>query len=179
MTTQPKEIASQLSYDITLLMSQTRQLAANYRKETGHALPVTEELARFDAVSLLGLNKVEDIEGIDAVDYSTEETESTKESDSTRLQSYLIKGRVIFKGGKARQKLGRLSLNARWSCLLMVIYDADYQPSQIFSVSRKVIDQEMDKVTQDKRGSMTVAKYKAIGQLVWDAESNNKNSEQP
>ena len=60
-------IASNMSYDISLLMAQTRKLASDYRNETGQALPVTEELARFDGVTLLKLKKIEGHEGVDAV----------------------------------------------------------------------------------------------------------------
>ncbi|MGX5173944.1 hypothetical protein ACUR5C_07985 [Aliikangiella sp. IMCC44653] len=149
---------SNSTYDIALLMEQTRMLAADYRQSTGHALPVTAELARFDAIDKLNLTKLDGVAGVDAVD-----------SDDTQ-EKYLIKGRVIFKGGKARQKLGQLSLDGDWEHLLMVTYDAVYQPIQIFKIDRKVIEQELDKMPKDKRGSMTVAKYKAIGQLVWTNE---------
>ncbi len=159
----PKTSVTIDSYDVALLMSQTRKLAADYRKQTGQALPVTEELARFDAINLLGLSKIRPTEGIDARD--PESANLSKEQSHL----YLIKGRVIFKGGKARQKLGKLSLGAKWTSLLMVIYDAEYQPTQIHKIDRKVIEKVMHELPTDKRGSMTVARYKAIGELVWDA----------
>ena len=158
-------IASNMSYDISLLMAQTRKLASDYRNETGQALPVTEELARFDGVTLLKLKKIEGHEGVDAVS-----TEVLKEGELPKSR-FLIKGRVIFKGGKARQKLGKLSLAADWNQLLMVIYNAEYQPTHIYQVARETIEQELAKVSVDKRGSMTVAKYKAIGDLIWDSQN--------
>jgi hypothetical protein len=176
------------SYDISALMTQTRKLAADYRKQTGQALPVTEELARFDAIHLLSLVKQDSRVGIDAVDAPAqdqkESTETPINSDAAEKQddrkgyenAYLIKGRVIFKAGKARQKLGKLSLTAAWNQLLMVIYDAEYQPTSIYQISRQVIEAQMSELPQDKRGSMTVAKYKAIGRLVWqdmDAQIEN------
>ncbi|MGB0496392.1 MAG: hypothetical protein ACPGJI_08545 [Kangiellaceae bacterium] len=145
------------SYDVGVLMAQTRMLAADYRAQTGQALPVTEELARFDGINLLGLKKLTEQECIDATNEKGDEL-------------YLIKGRVIFKSGKARQKLGQLSLQFNWNQLLMVIYDPKYQPSQIFKISRDIIEKELEKLPASKRGSMTVAKYKAIGQLIWAAE---------
>jgi len=167
---QVSEQASLQSYDVSALMSQTRKLASDYRQQTGHALPVTEELARFDAINIFGLSKIEDQEGVDACDRAYNEV-----SDK---DYYLIKGRVIFKGGKARQKLGKLSLAANWTVLLMVIYDPDYLPVQIYRVERTRIEQELNKLSQgscsedkrsgNKRGSMTIAKYKAIGDRVWD-----------
>ena len=174
---QVSEQASLQSYDVSALMAQTRKLASDYRQQTGHALPVTEELARFDAINIFGLSKIEGKEGVDACDRVGDET---KETDVVN-DYYLIKGRVIFKGGKARQKLGKLSLAAEWTVLLMVIYDPDYLPVQIYSVERSVIEQELNKLSQgdcsegkrskNKRGSMTIAKYKAIGDRVWDNSS--------
>ncbi len=165
-------IASNISYDISLLMAQTRKLAADYRNETGHALPVTEELARFDAVTTLKLRKIEGIEGVDAV------SSEPLEHEQLPAQRYLIKGRVIFKGGKARQKLGKLSLAADWNQLLMVIYNADYLPTHIYRVGRKIIEAELAKIAPDKRGSMTVAKYKAIGELVWQMTADDEVKKQ-
>ncbi len=176
MTTQ-KIQASLASYDVNLLMTQTRKLASDYRRETGQALPVTEELARFDAINILGLIKKEGVDGIDAI--SANRTDGGLEDKSSgKDESYLIKGRVIFKGGKARQKLGRISLQAAWTRLLMVIYDAEYLPSEIYVVKREIIDKEMNELHQDKRGSMTVAKYKAIGELIWE-NSDLSQAEQP
>ena len=100
-------------------MEQTRIVAAEYREATGQALPVTAELARFDAIEKLKLLKTPKEYPFDAVDEATES------------HRYLIKGRVIFKGGKARQKLGQVSLDVDWDSLLMVIYDADYQLKQL------------------------------------------------
>lgn len=162
MTNVDMQQSSIVDYDIKNLMSQTRLLASDYRAQTGHALPVTEELARFDAISLLGLLKAGKDEGIDAV--TSRGSDDVPHAEERR---FLIKGRVIFKGGKARQKLGQLSLDLDWSHLLMVIYDADYLPTQIYEVDRQIIEKELSGSTKDKRGSMTVAKYKAIGELVW------------
>lgn len=146
-------------YDIAHLMEQTRLVAADYRNTTGQALPVTAELARFDAIDKLNLQKLDGEKGIDAV------------SNGETRENYLIKGRVIFKAGKARQKLGQLGVDGEWNHLLMVLYDADYQPTQIFKISREVIEKELQNSPKDKRGSMTVAKYKAIGTLVWVAQT--------
>ena len=153
------EQTAKQTYNIGLLMAQTRLVAADYRNSTGQALPVTAELARFDAIDKLNLQKLDGLNGLDAVDANDSQ------------EKYLIKGRVIFKGGKARQKLGQLSMAGEWEYLLMVLYDADYQATNIYKIARPTIEQEMQNTVRDKRGSMTVAKYKAIGQLVWNDES--------
>ena len=152
-------IDSKKMYDIAHLMEQTRLVAADYRNTTGQALPVTAELARFDAIDKLDLQKLDGENGIDAI------------NAGEPPEKYLIKGRVIFKGGKARQKLGQLGLDGAWEHLLMVLYDADYQPTQIYKIDRKIIEKELQNSPKDKRGSMTVAKYKAIGEQVWMAQT--------
>ncbi|MDQ7049135.1 MAG: hypothetical protein Q9M92_06155 [Enterobacterales bacterium] len=163
-----KEVkASIRSYDVGVLMAQTRKLASDYRKQTGQALPVTEELARFDAISILGLGQSDQLEGVDAI---------SKPQTGVETEQYLIKGRVIFKAGKARQKLGKLGLQGLWNHLLMVIYDAEYCPTQIYKVKRVTIEKELENLSSDKRGSMTVAKYKAIGELIWQ-NSDSETSE--
>ncbi len=146
------------TYNVGILMEHTRLVAADYRNTTGQALPVTIELAKFDAIDKLGLQKADETDGVDAI------------SANDKTVKYLIKGRVIFKAGKARQKLGKLNLSAGWNQLLMVIYDPEYQPTEIYQVDRNIIEKELEKVTDDKRGSMTVAKYKAIGELIWNSE---------
>ncbi len=167
--------ASLASYDINQLMTQTRKLAADYREQTGQALPVTEELARFDAINILGLRKNEQSNGIDASDKIDPNTSEKVPINEQKIDHYLIKGRVIFKAGKARQKLGKLSLKSKWTNLLMVIYNAEYLPTQIYTIKRSIIDKEMANLPQDKRGSMTIAKYKAIGELVWGSpDSDNR-----
>jgi len=40
-------------YDVSKLISETRRLAAEYRKATGKALAVTSEIAKHDACELL------------------------------------------------------------------------------------------------------------------------------
>ena len=163
-----------LTYDISLLMAQTRRVAADYHQTTGQALPVTAELARFDAIDKLNLQKLEGENGVDAIQVARIENATGAAELVAAEERYLIKGRVIFKGGKARQKLGQINLDGQWDCLLMVLYDGDYEPTQIYKISRAVIETEVKRQQKDKpkdkRGSMTVAKYKAIGDLVWAPE---------
>ena len=46
-------------YKLDKLMAETRRLAAEYRRSTGSTLPVSAELAKFDAISLLGLRTLD------------------------------------------------------------------------------------------------------------------------
>ena len=137
-------------------MSQTRSLAATYRKTTGQSLPVTMELARFDAIRLLGLESIEE---------SDDQAKGMIKGQSVHIQ---IKGRVIFSNKKSRQRVGQLNFSRQWDATLLVIYDSEYQPQSIYYATRDLLEQQSNH--ENKRGSMTVAKFKAIGEQVWQAE---------
>ncbi|HET8807497.1 MAG TPA: hypothetical protein VFM76_03880, partial [Methylophaga sp.] len=73
-------------YSIDKLMHETRQLAARYRQTTGTTLPVTGEIARFDAAKALDLQLLEDTNlAYDAIG-----------RDSRKGQRIIIKGRALF-----------------------------------------------------------------------------------
>ncbi|MEE4245372.1 MAG: hypothetical protein V2I33_08170 [Kangiellaceae bacterium] len=146
------------TYDYQSLMSQTRQLASQYRAATGQSLPVTIELARFDAITLLNL---EEIAG-------STNTAYFNLPDGKLLAQ--IKGRVIFSGGKSRERVGQLDLAAAWDLTLLVIYNSDYNPTGIYAASRAVIEDVISQTKSNKRGAMTVAKFKAISELIWQPE---------
>ncbi len=150
------------TYDFSTLMAQTRNLAARYREATGQSLPVTIELARFDAISILGLTEIPGAEA---------EALRQAEGKEQRLQ---IKGRVIFPGGKSRQRVGQLNLKAAWDYTVLVIYNPEYQPVAIYQLSRERAEQDSAELSANKRGSMTVAKFKAIGELLWEAEPSEE-----
>lgn len=143
------------TYDFERLMAQTRQLASQYREATGQSLPVTVELARFDATSLLGLTEIAEAES---------EASRTEEGVEKRIQ---IKGRVIFPGTRSQPRVGQLNLKSDWDYTVLVIYNPEYHPQAIYQVTREAIENAMKEVSNNKRGSMTVAKFKAIGEPIW------------
>jgi len=55
-------------YSVDRLISETRRLAAEYRRATGKSLAVSAEIARHDACRLLGLEPVDGVGGHDALD---------------------------------------------------------------------------------------------------------------
>ncbi len=152
-------------YDFESLMTQTRRLASQYRESTGQSLPVTVELARFDAITLLGLKES---------DPSVCEGLRVEDGVKKLIQ---IKGRVIYPGGKSRQRVGQLNIKAPWDYTALVIYNPDYLPVAIYEASREVLEPIIAESEGNKRGAMTVAKFKAIGELIWQApESQNPES---
>jgi hypothetical protein len=147
-------------YKLDKLMDETRRLAAEYRRSTGSTLPVSAELAKFDAIHLLGLRTLDEpMNGVDAL----RDTEQGVE----RVQ---IKGRVIFDAKKNSQRVGQLNLDANWDEIVLVMMNEDYQCTAIFSVTKTQLCLVLDEQQGGKnntRGALSVKKFQAISQQVW------------
>ena len=151
-------------YSVDKLMGEARRLAAEYRKATGQPLAVSGEIAKYDAVRLLDLEAVQDPSlGYDAVGKSGARA-------GRRVQ---IKGRAIFDESKGGQRIGQLRLDQEWDSVVLVLMDEEFEPFEIYETQREAIDaavQEAEGSKRSKRGSMSVAKFKIIGQQVWNRE---------
>ena len=147
-------------YSIDLLMQQTRQLAARYRQTTGNTLPITGEIARFDVAKALNMTLSDDLTlGYDAIG----------NAERTGLK-ILIKGRVIFEDSHSSPRLGQLNPDGRWDRVVMVLFDDDYQPVEMYEATADDISLALDAKAESKnkkRGAMSVAQFKIIGELVW------------
>lgn len=147
-------------YSIDKLMTQTRQLASEYYKTTGQALPVTTELSRYDAVTLCRLNPISDQ---DCPFDATDEEE----------KRYIIKGRVIFNESERGYRMGQITEADQWDRVLLVLYNAQYEPQSVFQLTREQFLEALNEnpnPNRSKRGAMSVAKFKALGSLVWSSE---------
>jgi hypothetical protein len=145
------------TYNIPAIMEQTRKIASDYRNSTGQTLPVTIELARFDALRLLNLSECSNaIEGVDAVEHADD-----------KGNAYQIKGRVFFGKGKGRSMVGRLAWQGDWTHVLLVLYNPEYEPFEILQASRESLLEATKDDKPNKRGAMTVAKFRAISQSIW------------
>lgn len=151
-------------YSIDKLISETRRLAAEYRRSTGQALPVSGEIARHDAARLLGLKLCEPgTAGVDAI--------GTGSREGRRIQ---IKSRVMAQDAKGGARLGQLNTQGDWDTLLLVILDEDYEASEIYEATREELCDALAKAqysNRARRGAMSVAKFKNIGWLVWARET--------
>ncbi|MDB2705111.1 hypothetical protein N9Y67_01070 [Pseudomonadota bacterium] len=150
-------------YSIDKLMHETRQLAAKYRMTTGTTLPVTGEIARFDVAKALNLQLIDDLtQGYDA--------NGLGERAGVRV---LIKGRVIFEDSRSTPRIGQINPDGRWDNVVMVLFDDDYMPVEMYEASSDDIKAAI-KTKQDnhskKRAAMSVAQFKIIGKLVWTQE---------
>lgn len=151
-------------YSIDKLISETRRLAAEYRRSTGQTLPVSGEIARHDAARLLGLKLCEPgTAGVDAI--------GTGSREGRQIQ---IKSRVMAQEKKSGVRLGQLNAQGDWDTLLLVILDEDYEASEIYEASREELINalaESEHSNRAKRGALSVAKFKNIGWLVWTRET--------
>lgn len=151
-------------YSIDKLMHETRQLAAKYRETTGTVLPVTGEIARFDAAKALALNLIDEPgSAIDAIGTGDREG-----------QKVLIKGRVIFDSTRSSPRVGQLNTDQDWDLVVLVLFDDQYQAEEIYQASREEVAEAMadkENSNRKKRGAMSIAQFKIIGQRVWTRET--------
>ncbi len=147
-------------YSIDKLMNETRKLAAEFRRATGQPLPVSGELANYDAARLLGLQLNQTPQtGFDAVG---------QEGEREGLK-FQIKGRAIFDEKKGGQRIGQLKLEQPWDRLVLVLMDENFEPTRLYEADREAVAEAVKDAPANKRGAMSVARFKAIAQLVWEA----------
>lgn len=149
-------------YSAKELISQARKLAAEYRRTMGRPLPgISNEIAEFDAISLLGLEPVED----DALGYDALEPDT-----GLRLQ---IKSRTLFDESKSSgARIGQLKMNQDWDAVLLVLMDDNYEPFEIHQVMRSDLEEYVDpNSSRAKRGALSVARFKIIGELRWSRDN--------
>lgn len=151
-------------YALDKLIGETRRLAAEYRRATGKTLPVSAEIAIHDGIRFLGLEPAEDGDhGCDAL---------RRRAD--RVERIQIKGRAVFNENKPAHRLGQLKLDKPWDSLVLVIMDDDYETVEIYEAARADVEACLNDHAgsrRNRRGSMSVAQFKIIGQRVWTREN--------
>ena len=149
-------------YSIDKLITETRRLAAEFRRSTGQALPVSGEIARYDAARILGLTLCEQrAGGIDAI--------GNGDREGQRIQ---VKSRVIAQDKKSGARIGQLNPDGDWDTILLVIMDQDYEPCEIYEATREEVQEAMSSSSRrSSRGALSVAKFKIISWLVWTRET--------
>lgn len=145
-------------YSVDKLITETRRIAKEYRLATGKTLPVTPEIAINDAISILEMlpNKTKKT-GYDAI----------YDRDGKQLKVQ-IKGRAIFDNKKSGYRIGQLKVEQDWDAIVLVIMNAEFMPEEIYMAERDVILDELEeKKKNNRKGAMTLAKFKLISELVW------------
>ena len=153
-------------YSVNKLIAETRRIAKEYRLATGKTLPITPEIAINDAISILDLlPNNENIPGYDAIYARGEE----------RLKIQ-IKGRTIFNEKKQGHRIGQLKIEQQWDAIILVIMNADFMPEEIYMAKRDVILHELEEKS-NKKGAMTLAKFKIISELLWTEQNGFEQGE--
>lgn len=156
-------------YEVDRLMAEVRRLAVEYRETTGKTLPLTAELAVNDAVRLLDLTPVNDPHaGFDATRTHPDRAEPTR---------IVIKGRAIFDPERSGLRIGQLRWDAPWDEVVVVLMDEAFAPVEIYAATREDLAEVLDPAHPEaaaakgaRKGGMTVARFKILGELVWDCE---------
>lgn len=160
-------------YSLDKLISETRRVAAEYRRTTGKTLGgVSGEIAEYDAARILDLELLKQKPGgYDAV--------GRGKRDGDRVQ---IKGRAIFEDSKSSQRIGQLKLDQDWDTLVLVILDDDFEPVEIYEASRETVENALEEAAagkRNKKGAMTLARFKHIAHLVWTPQEGQLDDDAP
>ena len=148
-------------YSVNKLITEARRIAAEYRRTTGKPLGISAEIASHDACTFLRLEVEEEANGYDAVGLLGEQ----------KGKRYQIKGRAIFDKKKGGQRIGQIKLEQEWDSILLVLMNENFDTTEIYEASRENILREFDDEntsSRQKRGAISVAKFKHIGHLVWE-----------
>ena len=148
-------------YDVDKLTEQARLLAQEYRQATGKVLPITAEIAINDAIRILDLEPAES---------GTQGYDATMQSEQGPLKVQ-IKGRSLLNESSSNQRLGQLKLDQDWDAILLVVMNDAFQAEEIYCCQREDIEQALNNATPNKRGSMTLAKFRIIANLTWTLEN--------
>ena len=144
-------------YQIDKLMGEARRLAEEYRLATGKTLAISGEIAISDAITLLGLEAApSDAEGFDAL--------RNVDGGWEKIQ---IKARTVFDDTRRPHRLGQLKLDKHWDVVLLVLMDENYEPVEIHEARRAPLEAALDEATPNKRGTVSVGRFKIIGRCLW------------
>lgn len=144
-------------FDVDKLTAEARKLAVEYREATGKILPISAEIAINDAIRLVDLTPAErGTQGHDAL--------MDCENELLKVQ---IKGRAILQENKSGHRLGQLKLEQDWDAIILVVMNDQFESEEIYYCHRDQIEDALADSTPNKRGSLSLAKFKIIADLIW------------
>jgi hypothetical protein len=146
------------------LITKARRLAKEYRDATGKTLPITGEIAINDAIRLL---KIES----SASNESSYDAVFLYKGERLHVQ---IKDRAVVNPKRAEHRLGQLKLDQNWQAIVLVIMNVHFETSEIYIAERNVIAEVLGE-NKNRRGSINVARFKIIGELLWSAKDRIEN----
>ena len=144
-------------YSIDKLISETRRLAAEFKRSTGTMLPVSGEIARYDVSQTLNLTLNDDHScGYDAI--------GNEKRAGLRVQ---IKSRVVGNGVKSGHRLGQLNPKADWDIVILSLMNNEFEAMEMYQLSRQKV---INALSRTNKNTLSVAKFKIISELVWTKE---------
>lgn len=147
-------------YAVDKLMVETRRLASDYYRLTGKTLPVSSELAKYDVSQIMGFGAPEKAEsGVDLI--------ASLDWGSKKV---LVKSRVIFESGKSKPRVGQLNFDGSWELIVLELMNSDYEPVELYLATRETIEKSVSS-SKNKRGAISVAKFKSVSQKIWPKDS--------
>ena len=142
------------------ILCDAKRLAQRYRQTTGKPLGITGEVAEYEAARILGLRLTEARQaGFDALE--------ERNGELRRLQ---IKGRCLLSGCKPGQRMGSIDVAKEFDGVLLVLLDENFDACEIYEADRNAVLAALavpGSRARNERGSLPIAKFKAIGQLRW------------
>lgn len=158
-------------YSIDKLIEETRRLAAEFYRTTGTILPVSGEISRYDVSLHLNLTLLDQPDaGVDAI--------GNGERQGLGVQ---IKSRIIADAIKPGHRIGQLNFNGAWDLVILSLMDNEFEPFEMYQATRDELLPALPAPgsKQGKRGSISVAKFKIISQLVWTRELGTEDYHYP
>jgi hypothetical protein len=146
--------------EIGQLLRSAKRLARRYYALTGRPLGITGEVAEYEAVRLLRLERSAVRQpGYDAI--------RRRKGGITKVQ---VKARCILDPSKSGQRIGQIRLDREWDAVLLVILDRDLEPVEIHEAGRKAVTKALltpGSKARNKRGALTLNQFRRIGRCVW------------
>ncbi|HHJ35458.1 MAG TPA: hypothetical protein ENJ87_06810 [Gammaproteobacteria bacterium] len=90
----------------------------------------------------------------------------------------LIKSRVIGDRIKPGHRIGQLNPNGNWDIIILSLMDNAFEPLEMYQLEREEIIAALSSSNdkRGKRGAISVAKFRIIGDLVWTREHGLEGS---
>ena len=143
------------------IIQTAKTIARRYRQLTGRPLGITGEVAEYEAARLLGLELATVRQtGFDAM-----------RRDGAKIDLLQVKGRCVITHNPG-QRIGKIQLDREWDGVVLVLLNAELEPTEIYEARRPEIIQALTtpgSKARNERGALSVSKFKSIGKLIWSA----------
>ena len=147
--------------EVLAILHEAKALGRRYRALTGKPLGITGEVAEYEAARILGVR----LTPARQVGYDALEVVNGVER---RLQ---IKGRCIFAGSSASQRLGSIDIKKEWDAVLVVLVDENFDAYEIHEADRDPVIAAIlapGSKARNERWSLALNQFTRIGRLRWE-----------